>query len=237
MFDKYEKKIREQAAKAYPEEGVWLITKKGCRQVKNVHADPLNHFKVGIADLAKANSQGLLAVVHSHPDRPNVPSAADMRGQINCAVPWGILTSSADGCTSIRWWGGEPAPLIGRPFVHGVTDCYALIKDYYKVERGVDIPEFPRDWNWWNEGEDLFMQGFESAGFRKISQLEAQAGDVWLARMRSPVVNHGGILLDGALMLHQIGNPNKPVDESRLSAREPMSRYLDHVHIWLRYAG
>lgn len=235
MFSEYEKQIREQAQAAYPNEAVWLITAEGCRQVDNQHEDPANHFKVSRADMIRAMTEGLLAVVHSHPDRPDVPSSADMSGQINTAVPWGILTSTADGVGRIRWWGGDRAPLLGRPFVHGISDCYALIRDYHFLEMDIDLMEFPRDWEWWNNGEDLFMDGFDKAGFVRVAPNEVQPGDMWLARIRSPVINHGGIFLGGGLMIHQIGNPGNPVDHSRLSAREPISRYLPHIAIWGRY--
>lgn len=238
MFEKYAKKIKEQAAREYPKEAVWLITKKGCRKVRNVHPDPENHFEVSKADLAKAALAGLLAVVHSHPDRPEVPSANDMQGQVNTDVPWGVLSCTAEGASDIRWWGTpERAPLIGRPFVHGISDCYSLIRDYYFVEKGITLPEFPRSWGWWDEGEDLFIEGFEKAGFARIASGEVKPGDVWLARIRSGVVNHGGVVLDHGLALHQIGSPRGPIDESRLSAREPMARYLPHVELWLRYVG
>lgn len=237
LFKEYEPQIREQAVQAYPLEGIWLVTKAGCAQVENIHEDPENHFRVGIADMSRALSEGLLAIVHSHPDQENVPSAADMQGQINTAVPWGIVTAGAEGCSPIRWFGHETPPLLGRPFVHGITDCYALIKDFYLLKKGVELPEFPRSWGWWNHGQDLFMEGFAKAGFRRISQEEARPGDVWLAKIRSNTVNHGGVLVENDLMLHQMGTSTRPVDAARKSAREPISRYLSHIHIWLRYEG
>lgn len=236
MFEQYESQIRAEAQITYPLEGVWLITNERCEQVENIHEEPAERFRVSKGDLARAYAKGLLAVVHSHPDRENVPSEADMQGQINTGVPWGILTSTADGTTTVRWWGGpERPPLIGRPFVHGITDCYALIRDYYWMEKDIDLPEFPRNWMWWDDGQDLFMEGFPQAGFRKIPPEEARPGDVWLAKIRCETINHGGILLDEGLMLHQIGSPLSPIDTSRLSAREPFSRYQRFVEVWLRY--
>lgn len=236
MFQEFEGRIREEATAAYPNEAVWLITKKGCRQVDNIHPEPAKFFEVRRGDLAKAQLEGLLAVVHSHPDMPDVPSASDMQSQINNAVPFGILSSGAEGSGEIRWWGMEErAPLLGRPFVHGVSDCYSLIRDYYFLELGIDLPEYPRDWMWWDEGESLFLDNFADAGFREVKVTEAKPHDLLLFKIRAPVINHGGILLDNGLFIHQIGSPFSPVDHTRPSAREPVGRYMALITHVLRH--
>ena len=229
--------IREQAVEAYPNEAVWVLTERGLKQVENAHETPESHFRISKRETVIAHSEGLLAVIHSHPDRDPVPSEADMASQVATGVPWGVLSCDSEAASGINWWGGERPPLLGRPFMHGITDCYALIKDYYLQERQVLLPEYPRDWRWWEAGQDLFVEGFAKAGFRKITAEEARPGDVWLAKIRSRVVNHGGIVLDSGLMLHQLGSPSSPIDHSRLSAREPIGRYIGFITHWLRYEG
>lgn len=238
MFSDFIEQIRAEAIQAYPNEAVWLITPGECRLVKNVHKDPENYFSVAPRTLAAAMSRGLLAVVHSHPSGYAAPSEADMVGQVASAVPWGVLTTDGVTAGELVWWGtgAEKAPLIGRKFRHGVTDCYALIKDYYEIEKGIDLPEFPRSWQWWESGGDQFMAGFPKAGFVRIDAEQAKPGDVWLAQINSKVPNHGGILLEGSMALHQIGSA-KPVDGSKLSAREPIFRYLPLITHWLTYVG
>ena len=102
------------------------------------------------------------------------------------AYRYDIIGTDGVSANDIIWWGKgvEKAPLIGRTFRHGVTDCYSLIKDYYEIEKGIVLPEFPRDWEWWKQGEqNLFEQGFTKAGFVRIDASEAKPGDVWLARI------------------------------------------------------
>lgn len=241
MFIQYFEQIQAGALAAFPNEAVFFITEAGCWEAENTHEHPDKYFSVSDRDHHRAMAEGLLAVVHSHPDNVAAPSSMDMQGQINTAVPWGIIGTDGEVANDITWWGkGAPKqPLIGRTFRHGVTDCYALIKDYYEMERGIELPEFPRDWEWWKEGkQNLFEMGFEKAGFEKIDASEAQPGDVWLARIggEMDVANHGGVLIEDELMLHQIGSKS-PVDFSRLSAREPIYRYLPHITHWLRYTG
>lgn len=235
MFEQYLKQIQREAISAYPNEAVWLITPAGCRQVENVHEHPDEAFAVRESDSRRAQAEGLLAVVHSHPKTAPVPSSLDMQGQVNTGVPWGVLSVDSTSATGITWWGHpEVAPLIGRPFCHGVTDCYALVRDYYLVELGIRLPEYPRDWRWWEHGANLLEEGFAAAGFLVIDVSEARPGDVWVAQIGGRVPNHVGILLENDLALHQIGSGD-PIDSSRPSAREPIYRYLRFVVKWLRH--
>lgn len=238
MFPEYIKQITDEAVFGYPGEVVWLITEEGCTQVENVHAEPSKAFRISDADLLWGHKKGLKAVVHSHPDGPDCPSEADMQGQLDTSVPWGIISTDGQAALPIFWWGEEvpKEPLIGRGFRHGVTDCYALIKDYYAEEHGIHLPEFPRDWGWWTTGADLYSKGFPVAGFRRFDpDVEApKAGDMWFSQLRSDVPNHGGIFLGADLILHHVTSTSA-VDASRLSRREPIHRWLPHITYWLRH--
>ncbi|MAX33217.1 MAG: hypothetical protein CME72_09155 [Halomonadaceae bacterium] len=236
MFEEYRHQLREEALAAYPEEAVWLITPGECRRVANIADDPCATFHVAKREMAAAHARGLLAVVHSHPDFPACPSEADMLGQLATGVPWGIVATDGETATAPVWWGDgvDVAPLIGRGFRHGITDCYALIRDWYRIERGVVLPEYPRDWEWWLKGEDFYRTRFKEAGFRKIEQEEARPGDLWVSQLRSPVPNHAGILLENGLALHHPAAEH-PVDAQRISRREPIARWQHHIVLWLRH--
>lgn len=236
MFDEYKDQIRREAIAAFPSEAVWLITPGECRLVKNIADDPTKTFRVDRRTMAAAHARGLLAVVHSHPNFPACPSAADMQGQAATAVPWGIVATDGITAQDVAWFGDsvEVPPLVGRGFRHGVTDCYALIRDYYRLELGITLPIGARSWEWWLDGEDLYTENFGPAGFHRIEAHEAKPGDVWLAQIRSPVPNHGGILLENGLGLHH-PSAREPVDPSRLSIREPLARWQTFITHWLRH--
>lgn len=236
MFDEHHDQLRAEAIEAYPNEAVWLITPGECRRVRNVASNPSATFRVDKRTMAAAVKRGLLAVVHSHPDGPDCPSEADMNGQLASGVPWGIISTNGEGCLPPFWWGDDVPrePLIGRPFRHGVTDCYALIRDYYRLELGIVLPEYPRDWEWWLSGGDLYRQGFASAGFRVIDQAEAREGDMWWSQIRSPVPNHGGVYLGNGLILHH-KTARLEADATRLSLREPIGRWMPYITTWLRH--
>nr|WP_301539584.1 NlpC/P60 family protein [Halomonas venusta] len=125
--------------------------------------------------------------------------------------------------------------MLGRGFVHGIADCYGLIRDYYAERHSITLPEYPRSWEWWRNGQDLYCDGFAAAGFRLIEQSEARPGDMWLAQLRSPVPSHGGIVLERGLVLHHPCG-KLPVDPSRLSVREPIGRWLPYITHWCRHS-
>lgn len=237
MFEDFTAQLKAEAIAAYPQEAAWLITPGECRRVKNVSPTPEETFRAGKRAMASAMNRGLMAVVHSHPDYPACPSAADMRGQLASGVPWGIVATDGKSATEPAWWGDgvETPPLIGRSFRHGITDCFSLIRDYYRIELGIELPEYPREWLWWKKGEDFYRREFKAAGFREIEMEDARAGDVWLAQLHSPVTNHGGILLDAGLGLHHPSSPRSAVSTAHISRREPLARWQHHITHWLRH--
>ena len=190
----------------------------------------------------------LLAIVHTRSSTADegqdadpllsIPSAAEMRAQMSLAVPFGVVVCERSRCIDGFWFGDQcpTLPLLGRPFRHGVTDCYSLIRDFYRLERNVLLPDYPRDWNWWLQGLDLYRAGFEEAGFRPLDPEDADQADAVLFQMRSKVPNHAAVLLDGGWMLHHPASV-RPCDIMRVSYREPLARWKRHVVQWVRYEG
>ena len=247
----------------FPKESVGIVTLDGeYVPLVNVHATPDKSFAISDED-ALAYHDNMAAVIHSHcligteidpMDGPLSagPSSADMRQQIEMELPWGIVTVIDGGShETVLWWGDSlPGPipsLIGRPFYHGIFDCYSLIRDAYRGDEfgfvkefygrdSIVLPDYPRDFDWWEETEDeeqprlpqnLYMENFTNAGFKQIQQSELRAGDVFLAQVAAPVINHGGIYLGDGLIAHHL--------RRRLSKREPGSRWGEYMSIFLRF--
>lgn len=238
LFPEHAETIRQEAVAAFPNEAVWLITKKGCKLVKNVADDPTQFFEVAPKDLQKAKAAGLLAVVHSHVNGQHYPSEADLASQFKSRVPWGLLTTDGVGSSEIRWWGStnpeQVEDLEGRTFCHGASDCYALVKDYYLVKLGIKLPEFPRGWRWWDT-QNLLEEGFPVAGFSEVKDAPREH-DVWLASFndREGKLNHCGVLLDNDLTHHHPG-AGTPVSSSKLAVITPIYPYLPYVGKWVRH--
>lgn len=229
--------IKAHALDQYPNESCGFIVDEEYISFDNLADKPKESFVIQPEAWAKYSQHGTIkAVVHSHPDGPDCPSEADMRQQVATDIPWGIICTNGEQTTEPFWFGDDApkAPLIGRGFRHGVTDCYSQIRDYYLLERKITLPEFPRDWEWWLEDQDLYQDGFAIAGFKLINESEVKEGDVFLAQVRSKVPNHGGVYLGNGLGLHHLTGA-LAVDMTRLSVREPINRWNKFITHWLRY--
>ena len=219
---------RAHAIEAWPKEACGIVVDGVYKRARNTARDPEQTFRMPANTFAMRDVQ---AVIHSHcePAHGPWPSAADMRGQLDTAVPWGIVWTDGQTAREPLWLGEHTldADLLGRPFRPGVYDCYALVRAWYWRELGVKLPEFPRDADWWHAGGNLLADGFEPAGFRAVDDI--RVGDVLLMQIRSKVPNHCAVALDNGLMLHHL--------ENRLSAREVMGRFLPFVTHRLRHVG
>lgn len=186
------------------------------------------HFEIAAEDFAAAEDMGdVVGVFHSHPDASCHPSPGDRVACEVAGLPYYIV-----GLPDEVWGFCEPCgfalPLEGRPFVHGLIDCYSLVRDFYARERGIALPDFAREDDWWKAGGNLYVEHFAEAGFRAISQGEARGGDVLLMQVAAPVPNHAAILLERGLILHHV--------HGRLSERAIYRGYWrDHTTHVLRH--
>lgn len=247
---------RAHAREVFPEESCGFIVGGAYVPLQNTAADPSTHvdddatcgcrlcsFSVDDAEYIK-HAKKLQAVVHSHPYGPAFPSQADMRSQEASGVAWIILTLNEDQFGPLTVWGGECPiePLIGREFIHGINDCYSLIRDVFALgrdklaEQGIDwphspitLPIYPRNDAWWEGGDNFYEEEPQKIGFVEVKPSEVQPGDVFLGRIRSEKLNHGGVLLGGNLILHHL--------PQRLSRREPAGLWSRCAEKWIRFQG
>jgi len=238
--------FKNHAIGEYPKECCGVVMGNRYHKCNNVADDPLKDFRIDPEQyIVLSSAAKIQAIMHSHPDGPMCPSSGDMIGQLDTAVPWGIGTVSNGVVIDFFWFGDQVpmADLIGRKFKHGVHDCYSLIRDYYKVELDVTLPEFPRDDEWWmKEGnpDDLYRKGFENAGFTEISERDVKKGDVILFSIMPPgwrgprIVSHGAVYLGNGLMLHHLySSPER--GSQRLSKKEPVGQWMQYKTHVLRY--
>ncbi len=208
--------IQAHAVAEYPREccGLIVATADGEAYVacRNVATTPSEHFILPGEDYAAAEDLGeVLAVVHSHPNAPATPSDADRVMCEASRLPWHIISvgqcaGAEPECGDLQSIEpcGYAAPLVGRQFAHGITDCYALVRDYYARELGIQLSQYEREDDWWEKGQDLYsMDRLKAEGFEPIEG-EPRRGDMVLMQIRSPVPNHAGVLLDDGQMLHHM---------------------------------
>lgn len=190
----------------------------------------LNQFEIHAEDYAAAEDVGeIRAVVHSHVEQSAEASQADRVGCESSGLPWFIVSHPSGDVRRIEP-NGYQAPLIGRPFVWGVFDCFTLSRDYYRENFGFLIADVQSyDYEFWKKGQDLYGEWYAKAGFRIIDETELQKHDGLLLQIAgSPVANHAAIYLGDNLILHHL--------EGRLSMRAPYGGYWQkHTRYFLRH--
>lgn len=227
--------IQLDAVARYPQESCGLVTAAGYEPFPNIHPTPATHFEMPEEALARLTTGDVLAVVHSHPGGPLAPSAEDQRQQIATALPWGIVSTDGVTASDPLWWGDSiPAPPIeGRDFrwgpsgTDGKGDCYAMLRDWYRQERGLVLRDYARDVTWQENHPLLYDEGWQAEGFRPIAEDALQPGDAVLFAIRSQGrPNHAGIYLGAGILLHHL--------EHRLAARTTLAFWRSSILTFLR---
>jgi cell wall-associated NlpC family hydrolase len=175
----------------------------------NVSTEPDQQFRIGAVEWARLhNSEKVVAVWHTHPRATAQPTQADLVQLEPSGLPWHIV--GADGSHSLTLPTGYVAPYVGREFYHGILDCYALCRDWYSREMGIELPDVERADDWWSNGGNMYVEQFTQHGFREVSPEvnfnDLKRGDGLLMQMASRVPNHGAIYLgDGTILHHRHG--------------------------------
>lgn len=166
-----------------------------------------DHFILSPEDFARVEDRGdVIAVVHSHPATPPEPSQADLIGCEKSGLPWFICNPNTE-----TWGACEPsgylAPLIGREWVWGVSDCWTLCRDWLS-RHGLEVrdwerPATPEEF----ERNPFFDDCWSETGFYELSEGDDYAaGDLLLMCIRSGRPNHIGIYVGNGLILHHLRN-------------------------------
>lgn len=237
MTPENERQFKEQAKEEFPHESCALVLEDGeYVKCENISDTPEEHFLVSPKVFIKYKDR-IKYFLHSHPNGPDYPSELDMKAQMECDFPWGIVCTDGVQCLQPFYWGKgvERPALIGRGFRHGVTDCYSLIRDFYKLEMNEEVPDIPREWEWWSKGKNLYEDFLEFAGFEKHDvRSNPQVGDIPFFSIRSDVPNHAGIYVGNGLLLHHTCGISG-CDFSSIARREPIARRMQYVDFWARY--
>jgi proteasome lid subunit RPN8/RPN11 len=173
---------------------------KPCRNI----ASRDDEFIIDPIDYADIEDKyNITAIVHSHINVNPNPSQADLIEIEKHQLPFLIVNYPLNTHT-VTFPSGYVAPYVGRPFVHGITDCYAIWRDYYQREYQIEMQDYYRDAEWWLKGDNLYLDYYTDAGFIQVNDLKE--GDIILMQVVSPVPNHCAVYLGNNIILHHVMN-------------------------------
>jgi len=206
-----------------PKEAVGLLLNVKGKQryypCQNLAITNHQEFILNPEDYVKADNLGeIIGIFHSHPITPPTPSQADRISCEHSNLPWYIVNPKTEQWAELKPEGYKPE-LCGRPWVWGITDCWSLVRDWYKQEKGIELIDYDRSMTPQDFLENpLFEKYAKDTGFRELGNDEPpKVGDVLLMSIMHPTLNHVAIFL-GDMVLHHLAD--------RLSCKEPYSEWL-----------
>jgi len=218
--------VRAEAKRRYPEEACGLVIRSNRGFVgvscKNVADEPCGNFVISSAEFTSIADRGeIVAVWHTHIDRPPTPSVIDIFGCNATDVNWFIVAiQKTDDDFEIS----EPYLLkpnqdtgyIGRPYAYGFYDCFTIAESYYRKEFGIVFSHKPSGYpeieDWYKKGMNLLEDNFEKNGFVRLIDTKPIEGDILLIQMGSDVPNHIAIYVGDNRILHHCAGKLSSVD-------------------------
>jgi proteasome lid subunit RPN8/RPN11 len=199
---------------------------------KNLAEDLGEQFIIDPDDWVKAEDLGeIIAVFHSHPQVPPLPSQADLASCEYLDLPFYIVTPETE-----QWHYFEPSGykkgLIGRQWVWDIQDCWSLITDWYKETKNISIrhwkrPASPQEFT----KDPYFEKVLLGSGFIELNEEEdTQKEDILLMDTTDTgKLDHVALYIGDQTILHHC--------VKRLSCREIYDqKYIQWTKKRYRYA-
>jgi len=144
--------INVHAITAYPNECCGVIADGDYIPMANISQKPTTSFKISASEFVSiSRTNKIQAIIHSHcinplhsiEQDPRWASALDMETWIASDIPWGIIATNGTDVMPPLWYDdNDIKPLLGREFAHGITDCYAIVRDYYRQELKINLKNY-----------------------------------------------------------------------------------------------
>jgi len=143
--------------------------KSNILESKNQHLHKNKMFLTDPSDYIRLSesTNTIVGVYHSHTIGDETFSESDIEYADTWELPIFVYSLSSDKWNSYTPMSYAPT-LIGRPFCWGFSDCFELVRDYYRAEKGVNLSDYERDASFAGSNSSIIIENFEKEGFVKL---------------------------------------------------------------------
>lgn len=175
-------------------------------ECENVAEDKINNFQLSIQDSIFVQDKDVVGVFHSHTDCEQALSTfsqADIDAAEEFQKPLYLYVLKTK-----EWLNYTPngysRDLIGRQFIRGINDCYAIFRDYYRQELKINLKDYIRDDSIFDGKTDFIMKHAEDAGFTILEDKSViKKNDILVFKHFGPYPRHLGVFIGNSRFLHQ----------------------------------
>ena len=229
---KLKKEIADYCISNYPNESGGIVCRGEFTPIKNVHRSPKVSYAPEKGELYYSMDD-IETYVHSHPANKktfagvSVPSPFDMEMALELKKPEIIAVVGKNILFDIFSYNDDKnrPKLMSRPFRWQVTDCYSLIRDWLFMARGIDLPNFSRDF--YEVGGTDFYDVFQGYGFEEIDINDVKPFDIIVATMNKKFFCHVYGVVPGNKLIHH-SSTKKIFEPESLSRTDSMEYVLSH---------
>lgn len=239
LSNELREKIEQHILSEFPKEACGVIAAGEYIPCLNVHTSPTTHFEIDVKQYAHhLVEKRLQAVIHSHTSTqferldPRTPSYEDQASWMAMRdIPWLIFHTDGESVSApLVLDDANPPPLLEREYMYGITDCYSIIRDYYRMNLCIVLPNVPRAPEFWKTGNEYFEKYFEEFGFYEVPIDEVQVNDlVFFKIATNQVINHAGVVTGTNQFLHQL--------HGRYSTNDSLAKWHKQIAKVVRYKG
>lgn len=123
--------------------------------------------------------------------------------------------------------------LLRKEFSYKNQNCYHLVRDFYRDNYGIALPNYACPKDFWEHGINLYVDLAFKNGFSVIDchPSQYQVGDVFMMAIQAPLVNHVGILVENGQMLHHLVGRMSAVEPYRSLYRNTTMAVMRHKDV------
>jgi len=181
-------------AKLYPCENISVL-------------DKISNFEISAHDYIECNKLGkIYGIYHSHVIHDSNFSGLDVEVSEECAMPIFVYSKLDKEFNEYYPESYFPDDLIGRNFVWGFSDCYELVRDFYKTKLKIKLPNYDRLDSFDKFNFHFVLTEPEKIGFKKVDIEKVKFGDLLVFDGSHGNSIHLGVYSGEGKMTHQTMN-------------------------------